>query len=214
MFSFGRLLMAVILGLLVYTAFYALPPGEPGDGRFDPDRVAAIELEVWKATKAQDELSVFLNLTTQLREEHHYSWFRAAQAGFYMARATTTFAELRGRYERVLPDLEDAATIHRNWVNAGFDPAAVARAQLTWWVTRRLPNLNSVDQVAPLIAEEYALRYRISAGAANEAAIRRADAALLFDSGGHDPNAAAVTKLLAESYRSLQRAILQARSRK
>jgi hypothetical protein len=213
MFSFGRLVMAAILGLLVYTAFYSLPSGEPGDGRFDPERVATAELEVWKAAKSQDEVSVFLNLTAQLREEHRYSWFRAVQAGFYLARATTTFAGLRGRYERVLPDLEDAAAIHRDWVHSSFDPGAVARAQLTWWVTRRLPNLNSADQVAPLIGEEYALRYRISAGAASEAAFRRSDALMLFDSGGPDPNTAAVTKILTESYRSLQRAILQSRSR-
>ena len=40
MFSVGRLLMAVVIGLLVYTAFFAVPPGARADGQFDPEKVA------------------------------------------------------------------------------------------------------------------------------------------------------------------------------
>ena len=94
MFSVGRLLMAVVIGLLVYTAFFAVPPGARADGQFDPDKVAASELAVWKSAQAQDEFAVYTNLVLMLREQYRYSWFRAAQAGFYLARATTTFVRL------------------------------------------------------------------------------------------------------------------------
>jgi len=211
MLSVGRIVTVTVIGVLVYTAFWAVPPGERADGLYDVEKVAASELAVWRAAQAQEEFGAFLNLVAMLREEHRYSWFRAAQASFHLARATTTFVGLRSRYERVLPDLEDAAAVHKAWTDAPFDPAAVARAQLTWWVTRRLPNLNSVDQLTPLILEEYALRYRVTSGAAVEAAQWRAQAVLLFDATGTDPNVAELTKLLVESHRSLARALAERR---
>ena len=211
MFSFGRLLTIMTLGLVVYVGFYAVPPGEPGDGHFDPEALARDEVAVWQAVQGREDFGVFFSLVPMEREAHRYSWFRAAQASFYMARAQTTFAELRGRYERVLPDLEDAAALHKAWVKGSFDAPAVARAQLDWWVTRRMPNLNSIDQIAPLIAREYALRYQVTESQAADAAFRRAQAMQLFDADGADPRIAAITKLLAESHASLQESILQPR---
>ena len=111
----------------------------------------------------------------------------------------------------MLPDLKEAATIHKAWTHASFEPAAVGRAQLTWWVTKQLPNLNSLDQVAPLVGNEFELRYGLPAGATSGAAAKRAEAVLLFDNGGRDPNVAAVTKILTESNQLLQRVIANRR---
>ena len=213
MFSFGRLIMLALVGTLVYAGFFHLPPGGPADGQFDPDKLAVDEVALWRAAQSQDEFSIYTSAVVMLREQHRYSWFRAAQAGYYMARAASTFSTLKTRYERVLPDLEDAAAIHKAWTNAAFEPAAVARAQLNWWVTKQLPNLNTIDQVAPLVSDELELRYGLPAGAASGAAARRAEAALLFENGGRDPNVAAVTKALAESNRMLQRVINDRRNR-
>ena len=47
-------------------------------------------------------------LVTTLREQYHYSWTTATVEGFHLARAAATFAELKGQYEVVLPDLERA----------------------------------------------------------------------------------------------------------
>jgi len=203
--------MLALIGSVVYFGFFAVPPGDRGDGRFDPDKLAAQEVDVWMAAKAREEVGTFTACVVMLREKHRYSWFRAAQAAFYLSRAATVFEGLNTRYERVLPDLEEAAAVHKTWVGASFDPAAVARAQLTWWVTRRTPNLNSLDQLTPLVAEEYALRYKIGAGMASGPASRMAEAALLFDSGGRDPNRAAVEKVLADSYRLLKRVLTEPR---
>jgi hypothetical protein len=99
------------------------------------------------------------------------------------------------------------AEIHRSWTNAAFSPPAVAQAELNWWVTRRLPNLNSLDQVAPLLEREYELRYGLRAGTAFDAAARRAEAVLMFDANETDPNIAAITTMLTESYTSLRRVL-------
>jgi hypothetical protein len=68
-----------------------------------------------------------------------------------------------------------------------------------------MPNLNSSSQVAPLIAREYAVRYRIPEGSGMDAAIRRAQALDLAQQ--LDPNWTEVQGLLAESNRALAQAI-------
>ena len=98
MFSFGRLVTLAVLGLLVFVGFYHLPSGGHTDGQFDAQKLAVAEVDLWKAAKIQDEFSIYTSSVVMLREQHRYSWFRAAQAGFYMARAVSTFATLKTRY--------------------------------------------------------------------------------------------------------------------
>jgi hypothetical protein len=201
----GRLLFLILVFAGVYALFFSAPRGDRAEGRFDADRLAAREVEVLQASQGREEFGVYIAVVPMLREQYRYSWFRAAQAGFYMARALTQFVDMRQRYERILPDLVEAATIERNWMNASFDPAAAARAQLDWWVTRRLPNLNSASQIAPLIAHEYSLRFRISESAAADAGLRRAQALDLAQQ--IDPKWSEVRALLRESNEALAQAL-------
>ncbi|MCC7010899.1 MAG: hypothetical protein IT184_18955 [Acidobacteria bacterium] len=209
MLSLGRLLTLTILGGVVYLGFVAGPFGGLGPGDFSPETVAEREVAFWQATRAREEFGAFVNAVRLQREQHRYSWFRALEAGFYTTRAALTFQGLHSRYERVLPDLETAAGVQKAWTKADLDPSAVARAELNWWVTRRLPHLSTLDQVAPLIERDYELRYRLRPGAASDAAARRAEAALLFDASDVDPNLPAITRLLTASYQSLRRTLVR-----
>ena len=78
----------------------------------------------------------------------------ATLEGFHLARAAATFGDLRGGYDVVLPDLEAAYVKAKSWTQAEFDPRAVARAELAWWVARRVPGQNSAEQIGGLIADE------------------------------------------------------------
>jgi hypothetical protein len=209
-FSLSRLLGLAVLGTLVYLVFYATPPGLRAEGRFDPEVVAEHEVAAWKALKGREEFGVYLNLMLALREHNRYSWFRAAEAAYHLGRATTAFEDMTTRYERALPDLEAAAAVEKAWTNTSSDPVAVARAQLTWWVTARMPSAGGVERVAPLVAEEYELRYRIPAGRMMDAAMRRAQATEMYTIGP-DPDWEGITLVLTESYRSLQRVLSQPR---
>jgi hypothetical protein len=212
MFSPGRILLVAALAAVVYFGWFAAPAGPRAEGEFDPETVAASEVAAWQALQGREDFSVYFNVMQMLREQHRYTWFKAAEAGFALGRATNTFVNLHGHYDRVLPDLTDAAAIQKDWGAASYDPAAVAKAQLTWWVARRLPNQNSLDDVSRLIAEEYALRYEISPEQASDAALRRAEAVQLLDSGGIDPDWRTIQKDLEDSYRALHGAIQLART--
>jgi len=169
--------------------------------------MADLELDMWQAYYNKEKFRLFGGLVTMLHEQNRYTWGTAARGAFYLARAASQFAEKRDKYEEVLPDLEKAYRIERDWLNATFDPAAVARAELAWWVQRRVPGQNSPEQVGALIAQENALLYGVPAERVLEASVLRARAGRLRDDGGDRADWPAVSRLLHQSYRSLHAAV-------
>jgi hypothetical protein len=174
--------------------------------QFNPDRIAELEVRMWQAYYGKQKARLFTLLVVTLREQYRYSWAKATLAAFHLARAATTFAEARSDYEQVLPDLERAYAIAKHWTHGTFDPKAVARTELAWWVARRIPGENSVENVGMLIAEEYALLYQVSRHKVAQSALLRAKAAALRDQGGRQADWPVILQILQESYRRLHQA--------
>lgn len=185
----------------------AAPPGPHSLREFDPDRTADLEVRMWQAYYGKQRVRLFALLVTLLREQNHYSWATATREAFYLARAAAAFGDARANYERVLPDLEHAYRMTRDSSHAGFDPRAVARAELEWWIARRIPGQNSPEQVGGLMADAYALLYETSRARVTTAAVLRARAAALRDARADAPDWAAIGHLLRESYRDLHLAL-------
>jgi hypothetical protein len=199
-----------ILGL-TYVGFVSVPAGPRSIRAFDADRVADLELDMWQAYYRKERFRLLRGLIVTLREQYRYRWSDAVRAGSYLARAASTFGDARSDYERVLPDLEAAYGIARRWTGAGFDPAAVARAELAWWAARRVPGQNSAEQIGSLIADEYALLYETPRDRVANAALLRARAARLRDDGGEAADWARVGAMLRQSYRELAAAVRDSR---
>jgi hypothetical protein len=205
-----RRLLAVLIvagSALFYAGCVHTPPGPRSLRAFNAERMADLELEMWQAYYAKEKLRLFRGLVTTLREQYRYTWTKAIRAGFHLARAASTFGDARSDYERVLPDLERAYAIARDWTRSGFDPAAVARAELAWWVARRVPGQDDAAQVGALIGMEYALLYEVPRERVASAALLRARAGKLRDQGGDRADWPAVSQLLRQSYRELEAAV-------
>jgi hypothetical protein len=162
---------------------------------------------MWQAYYKGENLRLFRGLVTLTHEQFRYSWARALQASFHLGRAAARFAKMRSDYDMVLPDLEAGYTIARNWTNDTFDPKAVAKAELAWWVARRIPGQDSPENVGGLIADENALIYHVPRDRVLEASILRARAGKLRDQGGEHADWAEVSRLLVQSFRQLHAAI-------
>ena len=204
---------AIVLAIVVaFAAAFALtPPRGPRSMRqFEPARLASLEVRMWQAYYAKERARLFALLVTMLHEQYRYSWATAAVEGFHLARAAATFADMRGGYEAVLPDLEAAYAQTRSWTNAAFDPRAVARAELAWWVARRTPGQNSAEQIGALIAQEYALLYETTPENVAEPAFLRARAAALRDQQTASPDWDTIGRLLRASYDELLHALASA----
>lgn len=205
-----RVAVLVAAGLIAglgYGLFVRVPPGPRSLRVFDPDRMADLELGMWQAYYAKENARLFGLLVTMLHEQNRYTWAKATLVGFHLARAAATFGNLKENYDQVLPDLEHAYSIERDWMNAGFDPTAVARAELAWWVARRIPEQSSVDNVGALISGQYSLFYETPVDGVARAGKLRAEAAALRDRGGQHADWPRVGLLLHDSYRDLHHAL-------
>jgi hypothetical protein len=200
----------IVLSVLVAfgAAFVLTPPRGPRTMRdFNAPRLANLELRMWQAYYEKQRVELFRLLVVMLHEQYRYSWATATVEAFHLARAAARFAEVKDGYEVVLPDLEAAYTTARDWLHAGFDPKAVARAELAWWVARRIPGQNTAEQVGQLIAEEYALLYETSTERVRSAALLRASAAKLRDDEAKRPDWSRIGQLLNDSYSELLGAV-------
>jgi hypothetical protein len=200
-------IVAAIVAAFV-AGFAVTPPrGVRSIRQFNPTRLADLEVRMWQAYYAKERTRLFGLLVTLLREQYHYSWATATIEGFHLARAAATFGDLKGGYEVVLPDLEAAYAKAKSWTDAAYDPRAVARAELAWWVARRVPGENSPEHVGDLIAQEYALLYETTPAVVAEAAQLRAQAAALRDQQASAPDWSRISRLLLQSYRELASAL-------
>jgi hypothetical protein len=199
--------LLVLLAVAIYALFFVTPSGARSLREFNPDRTAALEVDMWKAYYKGENVRLFRGLVTLTHEQFRYSWARALQASFHLGRAAARFAKMRSDYDTVLPDLEAGYTIARDWTEDTFDPKAVAKAELAWWVARRIPGQNSPENVGGLIADENALLYHVPRERVLEASILRARAGRLRDDGGENADWAEVSRLLIESFRALHAAI-------
>lgn len=195
--------LCAFLAALAFT-----PPRGPRSLRvFDPVRLADLETRMWQSYYAKERVHLFGLLVTMLREQYRYSWAIASIEGFHLARAAATFGDLRDGYDVVLPDLEAAYARAKSWTDSSFDPRAVARAELAWWVARRIPGQNSPEQIGGLIADEYALLYETSPSVVQAAALLRAQAGAMRDAQASQPDWDRIGRLLLQSYRELAAAV-------
>ena len=196
------------------TALVLTPPrGTRSMRQFNADRLADLEVGMWQAYYAKQRVTLFRLLVTMLHEQYHYSWATAAREGFHLARAASRFGDLpadRGAgargldgYDMVLPDLERAYEQARSWLDARFDARAVARAELAWWVARRVPGQNSPENVGRLMAQEYALLYEAPVEQMYPPALLRAEAGAMRDAQASRPDWESIRSLLRQSYREL-----------
>lgn len=187
-----------------------------GWGRdFDPDRLARLELAMWKAYYRKEGLRLFRLLIRAEAEQAGVSLARGVAAAVWLAWAAVRFGRASGGYERF------EAPIARGYRSLGLPPEvdadAVARRELRWWVVRREIGLASGEGAGAAIAALYSDLYRVPIEAVAEAGRLRGLAAEVRDRGAAlDPDGPAgeggsywpeVGRLLVESYRSLAAAL-------
>jgi hypothetical protein len=195
------------MAVLGYGLFVDTPPGPRSLREFDADRLARLEVEMWQAYYDKRNVRLFLLLTELLREQRRYPWAKAATEGFYLARPAARFARMTGGHEVVLSDLEHAYAMAKDWTGATYDPSAVARAELAWWIARRDPAARSPENVGRLISVLYSQMYAVPVERVATAGRLRAEAAALRDRDARQPDWTTISNLLHQSYRELHAAV-------
>jgi hypothetical protein len=182
---------------------------------FEPDRLALLELRMWKAYYRRQPARLFGLLVLALREQAAVSWPRAVYAAGLLTKAAVGFARSTGDYDRFAPDV--ARGYRALGLPASVDLGTVAREELRWWVVRREIGLAAGTAAGDSIARLYAALYDVPLETVAAAGNLRGLAAEVRDRGATaDPDGPKgegraywpeVARLLGESYRSLSRAI-------
>jgi hypothetical protein len=182
--------------------------------RFDPDRLAYLELRMWKAYYRRQPARLFGLLVLANREQAGAGWPRAVLAAFWWARAAYGFARATEGYERFGPDI--ARGYRTLGVPPNVDAEEVARRELRWWTVRREIGLAAGDAAGNAITALYAALYALPESVVARAGRLRGQAAEVRDRGAADEpttvNAGStywieVARLLRDSYRSLREAV-------
>jgi hypothetical protein len=182
---------------------------------FDADRLAGLELAMWKAYYRGQPVRLFRLLVRAVREQAGASWPRALAASLFLTRAAAGFARADGNYDRFAPDIARGYRMLR--VPADVDAGEVADRELRWWVVRREIGLSAGSAAGAAITALYAALYGLPAEQVAEAGRLRGTAAEVRDRGAHgDPDGPRgsgaaywpeVGRLLLDSYRELKAAI-------
>lgn len=192
---------AVASGIVVILVLaWLLWPSSGVPLQFDSAAIAAAETRMWKAYYGKDPKGLFNELTTTLQEQFGLSGWRSKQVAMHLAAGASRFAGMREHYESVLPDVEKAYAIVKKCTGADYDPAEAARAELAWWVARRTPGKNSVEQVGQSVAHLYEVLYGKTNPQIERAGYLRAQAARVRDKTSDWPQ---VEEILGESYAEL-----------
>lgn len=205
------------------TQSQATPARRPGWGAdFEPNRLALLELRMWKAYYRRQPARLFGLLVMALREQARVPWPRAIYAAGLLTRAAVGFARSTGDYERFAPDV--AAGYRALGLPSSVDIDAVAREELRWWVVRREIGLAAGSAAGDSIGRLYAALYDVPLESVSEAGRLRGLAAEVRDRGATaDPAGPRgeggaywpeVARLLGASYRSLSRAVREPASRR
>lgn len=190
-----------------------------GWGRdFDPDRLARLELRMWKAYYRRQPIRLFGLLVLALREQGRASWPRAVLSAVFLTRAAVGFARSAGDYERFAPAVARGYRVLG--LTGRIDLEAVGRWELRWWVVRRELGLEAGVAAGDAITQLYAAFYDVPVPTVAEAGRLRGMAAELRDRGATaDPDGPTgegraywpqVARMLRESYRSLHAAVTRA----
>jgi hypothetical protein len=182
---------------------------------FDPDRLAVLELRMWKAYYRRQPARLFGQLVLAMREQAGVSWPRALAASIWLTKGAVGFARSSGDYDRVGPDI--ARGYRLLGLPAHVDAEEVARRELRWWVVRREIGLAAGSAAGAAITRLYAELYDVPESQVEEAGRLRGEAAEVRDRGATtDPDGPVgrgdaywpeVARLLRASYRSLRDAL-------
>jgi hypothetical protein len=185
---------------------------------FEPDRLADLEIAMWKAYYRRQPARLFGHLIRGLREQAHVSWPRALAAGFFLTKGAAGFARATADYDRFAPDI--ARGYRLLGLPARIDAEEVARRELRWWVVRREIGLAAGQAAGEAITRLYAALYDVPESVVAEAGRVRGEAAEVRDRGGSaDPDGhrargltywPQVAALLRRSYRELHAALAAA----
>jgi hypothetical protein len=134
-----KLRLPVLLVLLAALVALAAVPRQADLTRFDPDKTARIETQMWRHYYDKRFVPLFADLYLLARDEQGFSPLDSARIAVAAARAARAFQPTTSRAEAQVaaPLLVDYFNVLARGAPEPVDVVAAARTELDWWQARR-----------------------------------------------------------------------------
>lgn len=205
-----KLRLPVLLVLLAALGALAAVPRQADLTRFDPDKTARIETQMWRHYYDKRFVPLFADLYLLARDEQGFSPLDSARIAIAAARAARAFQPTTSRAEAQVaaPLLVDYFSVLARGAPEPVDVVAAARTELDWWQARR-------ESVPPetyglTIARVATLLYSVEGIEVESFGVFRAQAMAYRDAReGRMTEAdwSAIETQLASAYRHLKQAV-------
>ena len=181
--------LAVLLALAA--AAYCFWPREPSLSAFDPEVIAALQMQVWKSAREKKSTGLVLPLFRIYSGQFQIPPVPSAKLALNTAYALHLFhaAPDAADQEKALPLLEGVFAGIVGPTKSRFDPRAAARLELLNWTLRA--EQAKPDRLVPAWADLIGLLHARPSAKAVPAAKKFALAARLANEGKWDPARAA-----------------------
>lgn len=181
---------------------------------FDPERVARLETMAWRAYYDRRWLALGYFAERACADQFNVPFPISVRAAYYATRGAVAFKPVDNDIGLAVAALERYYAIVRRHSGLAFDPAAVARAEVRYWVVhRRLSGNGDHAGLVDAFAQLHSMTFAIAGEDARESAEWRAGAAIKVDditgrrSADEERDWRRVETQLRRCYRSLAAAI-------
>src|SRR5437868_12578759 len=203
----------MIIGVL-WAAYDLYGPRSTTLRSFDPDELARIETDMWRAYYARQRVRLFNQMTELMRTQYNFPFLRSNSAANDAAKAAFLFKDGHSRsdYEKALPNLISFYSAIRKIAHADFHVNRAARFELEWWIVHRERQRHPPGDLARALAELPAEIYGVPAEKLMEHARLRAEAMTIRDDkaeegGLTESDWKRIDDLLHKSWRSLHQVV-------
>jgi hypothetical protein len=181
---------------------------------FDPDHVAKLETEGWRAYYDKKWLRVLYLTERTTATEFHVPFPLSAQGAYFVTRAAIAFKPVDNDLPATRAGLGSYYALVRKWSGLTFDVPAVTDLELEYWIVhRRLSGAADHTELENVLTRLHAATFGIPLERARESGKRRSDAAITVDGiTGHrsvdiEADWRRLEEQLRDCYRSLEREI-------
>lgn len=170
-----RLIGLALLAMAFAGLSYMCWPRHASLRRFDPNRVARLETDMWRHYYQKEYFDLFKCLYAVSREQYEFSPWDSLRLSYFAAEAAKVFqpSQNRREAEEAIPILENYYAVLRHYGGERFDVSKAARLELDWWQLRR--EKAAPAQYGAVIAQVTAELYATNSIAMQQSALLRAE---------------------------------------
>lgn len=204
------MILIILIVVVGWLGFDLYGPHPHGLKDFDPNQVARLETDMWRAYYAKQRVKLFTEMAELMRTQYGMPYAMSNAVAYQAAKAAFVFKEGKKRedYEKALPNLVNFYQAIHDGADVDFDVQKAAKLELEWWIIHRQRDKYSLEDLNRSLAELPAEVYRVPAERLMEHARLRQEAMTIRDKkaeegGVTEADWQKIHELLQASWKSL-----------